>query len=175
MSGASSCWCGSACPSTKAPVAWCKRCLRGASAASGKRSCSCCARAVVFRLRGCFCPRARGRRDRGCGATAASASIIKKPARSARTSIKYSHHPSHPIKCTFRLSSAALLSALLNPNKTMFLGCFSADVQFSAVSIPFDLYILEMSKSKTQKSLFHKSKPSERASAGYQWTDQHFL
>lgn len=34
---------------------------------------------------------------------------------------------------------------------------------------------LEMSKSKTQKSLFHKSKSSERASHAYPWTEKHFL
>lgn len=34
---------------------------------------------------------------------------------------------------------------------------------------------LEMSKSKTQKSLFHKSKSSERSSHAYPWTEKHFL
>jgi hypothetical protein len=33
---------------------------------------------------------------------------------------------------------------------------------------------LEMSKSKTQKSLFHKSKSSERNSHGYPWSEKHF-
>ncbi len=33
---------------------------------------------------------------------------------------------------------------------------------------------LEMSKSKTQKSLFHKSKSSERTSHAYPWNEKHF-
>jgi hypothetical protein len=34
---------------------------------------------------------------------------------------------------------------------------------------------LEMSKSKTQKSLFHKSKSSEGIAHSYPWTEKHFL